>query len=357
MENIENSEFITPCDNCHEKNGDQRCGKCKCVYYCSRDCQAKHWSLHKVECKAICKQEMSFAKADKKMEDYVENYEAASANECAICLERLEENALTLPCSHSFCLSCMKLHHKQQIGTATPCPLCRSTSNLFQYVYTNATNFVNKARREPARKAHFCKLARRELRAFENEQELAEIKTVTAEVCFLEEDYETAVSLSEAAIDMQPQETVVLGNLRNIVSSYMALNKFTDAMRAIQRMFKIVNDPNKYIHDSRFLFHSCGRTLYGLCEYEKSIDMGSMAIEANRHYEGVHEYVARSYQALGRWNDAILIMRRAVRYETPWDLGNVQRNEQLLETMLAEQEAANKCEVKEVLPVAEEVNK
>jgi hypothetical protein len=30
----------------------KRCGKCKAVYYCTVDCQIKHWPTHKLNCAA-----------------------------------------------------------------------------------------------------------------------------------------------------------------------------------------------------------------------------------------------------------------------------------------------------------------
>jgi hypothetical protein len=29
-----------------------KCGACKAVYYCDRDCQKAHWPLHKLMCKS-----------------------------------------------------------------------------------------------------------------------------------------------------------------------------------------------------------------------------------------------------------------------------------------------------------------
>ena len=40
------------CSECYkEDNIDMRCGKCLKVYYCSRECQVKHWKFHKLICK------------------------------------------------------------------------------------------------------------------------------------------------------------------------------------------------------------------------------------------------------------------------------------------------------------------
>ena len=37
--------------------GDQRCGKCKQVHYCSKECQKAHWATHKQTCTRVSNQE------------------------------------------------------------------------------------------------------------------------------------------------------------------------------------------------------------------------------------------------------------------------------------------------------------
>ena len=42
-----------PCALCHKPNATKRCGRCRAVVYCSRDCQATHWKrAHKLTCGA-----------------------------------------------------------------------------------------------------------------------------------------------------------------------------------------------------------------------------------------------------------------------------------------------------------------
>ena len=42
-----------PCALCHKPAATKRCGRCRAVVYCSRDCQARHWkSAHKLTCGA-----------------------------------------------------------------------------------------------------------------------------------------------------------------------------------------------------------------------------------------------------------------------------------------------------------------
>ena len=45
------------CSACGENSvGLMKCGNCKCVWYCGKDCQNKHWKEHKKECKPIKKE-------------------------------------------------------------------------------------------------------------------------------------------------------------------------------------------------------------------------------------------------------------------------------------------------------------
>jgi hypothetical protein len=38
------------CQSCHQVFGKKRCSQCKCIYYCSQECQKKDWFRHKTEC-------------------------------------------------------------------------------------------------------------------------------------------------------------------------------------------------------------------------------------------------------------------------------------------------------------------
>jgi tetratricopeptide (TPR) repeat protein len=209
---------------------------------------------------------------------------------------------------------------------------------VHQYIYANAVNFVNRARRQPARKEHFCQMARKELQPFENESLGAgamPILSLRAELLYLEGKYTEAIALSEEILQTKLALPMGLSNLRNIIQSHMELGEFKEAFGTIQKMLQITNDPSRYATEVRFLFHSACCCYYEMGEYAQSISIGSAAVESNRHYEGVHKYIALSYQALGRYDEAILTMRRAVRYETPWDAAHVAACQALLEEIIA----------------------
>ena len=52
--NLVKTEFKTTCFYCGNTGTMKCCSRCKCAYYCSRDCQAAAWkSGHKATCKQI----------------------------------------------------------------------------------------------------------------------------------------------------------------------------------------------------------------------------------------------------------------------------------------------------------------
>lgn len=43
-------EKVTACESCGQVGAKKKCGRCRCVYYCSRECQVEHWKMHKHVC-------------------------------------------------------------------------------------------------------------------------------------------------------------------------------------------------------------------------------------------------------------------------------------------------------------------
>ena len=85
------------------------------------------------------------------------------------------------------------------------------------------------------------------------------------------------------------------------------------------------------IRQQRQCYMKLIRCHYELKEYSKAIDTGSVAVHMNRRYAGVHEYIAKSYQAQGKLEEAKRTMQRAVIYETPWDVKNIEKQMKLLQ--------------------------
>ena len=52
---VNSVQALGKCAHCSNL-GNLRCGKCKQVHYCGRECQRQHWAAHKQEC-AGCERE------------------------------------------------------------------------------------------------------------------------------------------------------------------------------------------------------------------------------------------------------------------------------------------------------------
>lgn len=80
-----NNTLIRECNYCHKKGDIQfkRCSRCKKTLYCSKECQVKDWSKHKLECKVNDEKEreahqikLDPSPADKQSQ-FLDNYERA----------------------------------------------------------------------------------------------------------------------------------------------------------------------------------------------------------------------------------------------------------------------------------------
>jgi len=90
------------------------------------------------------------------------------------------------------------------------------------------------------------------------------------------------------------------------------------------------------IMQQRSCWNELCRCYYKLGEYDRAIRAGSCALEMNRHYVGVHKYVALAHKAKGNLEEAQRTMNRAVLFETPWDEDNRRTQTQLFRVMCAD---------------------
>jgi len=63
-----NIDFCFYCKETQTKKM-RKCGNCKSVYYCSRECQKKDWSFHKGRCKNMKQDKKKNRKAKKTIEE------------------------------------------------------------------------------------------------------------------------------------------------------------------------------------------------------------------------------------------------------------------------------------------------
>merc|ERR1712222_279287 len=96
-----------------------------------------------------------------------------------------------------------------------------------------------------------------------------------------------------------------------VASTKMLLKDWSGAKLTCQNL---MNDyPEQHMmtpSQHQELFMKVSRCFYELGEYDRSICVGTGAIEMNRHYPGVHKYVALSHKELGNIEDAETLLTR-----------------------------------------------
>ena len=129
------------CSEC-DKESDTlvKCRACKCVYYCDKDCQNKHWKVHKKECRRIKKKlDERGGKLDLGTElDVGPLGKMPSREECPICMLVLPINenlhVYAACCGKVLCAGCNFQDHVQtekradtgQTPMTRTCAFCRS---------------------------------------------------------------------------------------------------------------------------------------------------------------------------------------------------------------------------------------
>ena len=130
--NAENGTTSTKmCSACEKKSNTlMKCRACKCVWYCDKDCQNKHWREHKKECKPIKKElDKRGGKLDVGREmDVGPLGKLPPREECSICMQVLPLHAMLstyAACCGKFLCSGCNFQHQMKSGERPTCAFCR----------------------------------------------------------------------------------------------------------------------------------------------------------------------------------------------------------------------------------------
>jgi tetratricopeptide (TPR) repeat protein len=369
------------CDaSCGKSNPQKRCSRCQFVYYCSAECQKRHWSEHKPDCKAAKTIKLS------KMgltEDVPVSFPESSVGintECCICLaDEIDTPVVLENCRHAFCTACL-IEWQRVVPTShdrreTCCPICRSeASNVVESILEKARMYASRANRRgvtdevkkryreealeevekvliidpPHLQAFFTKAEiLRSLgdpgAAIETLNRMAEVdderQAEAAHVEYLLQRAEAAETESdeEALLDDAESLQKKLGNRLqggearlfdlNILQAeaYQDMKEWQEAIKIYLSILEVdgevdgvLGSPVQY----RKIFMGMSRCFYETSVYDKSIAAASAAIDMNPHFPGVYKFKALSQRAMGELDEAVKTMTRAVLYETPWDDDN-----------------------------------
>lgn len=151
------------CDACGQSNPAMRCARCQLVYYCGRECQRRHWTEHRPDCRSVdwMREACSRVGAALPAASTSRDLSTALNTECGICLEeRMPDPVVLNECRHAFCFSCLKdwqtyANNASSMASAAPsssssCPYCRQQIqvNLLEDCSEKAKLYAARARKK-----------------------------------------------------------------------------------------------------------------------------------------------------------------------------------------------------------------
>jgi hypothetical protein len=109
-----------------------------------------------------------------------------------------------------------------------------------------------------------------------------------------------------------------------LAGAHETAEEWKEAMHLYATLYGNIYDsePNATPPEQRKIIMGMSRCFYELGIYEHSVELGLAAVEMNRHFPGVHKYIALSEKARGNIDEAVKIASRAVLYEAPWNEHN-----------------------------------
>jgi tetratricopeptide (TPR) repeat protein len=362
------------CDaSCGKSNPQKRCSRCQFVYYCSAECQKRHWSEHKPDCKAAKTIKLSMMGLTDDVPVSFPESSAAINTECCICLaDEIDTPVVLENCRHAFCTTCLiewqRVVPTSQDRRETCCPLCRSeASNVVDSMLEKARMYASRANRRGVTdevKKRYREEALQEvekvlsidpphLQAFFTKAEIlrplgdpgAAIEALN-QMAELDDQRQSEVAHVEyllqraQAAETESDEEALLDEAESLqkksgnrlkggearlfdlkllqAEAYQDMQEWEEAIKiyiSILDVDGMVGSPVQY----RKIFMGMSRCFFETSAYGKSIAAASTAIEMNPHFPGVYKYKALSQRALGELDEAVKTTTRAVFYEAPWD--------------------------------------
>lgn len=341
------------CDFCNKDNASMKCSKCRCAFYCSAECQAKHWKVeHKKACKEFCRHIANMESENLRI-SYYENDEV---NECSLCMDPVGELPLELACKHQYCMMCVEENIPLNKPVEMQCPLCAEdlTKNVQRSVYDKAIRFCRMAFAVEHKEGKqdlllkFIELAQLNFdllkaSAEKNNYPLEiDVRSIEVSILMLRKEFDSCISLALSILNQtpRPDEDLAMELMSSVATCYVRQKKYAEAKNAFTDMYRIISEPEKFPQVQRKIVFETSRCEYELGNYKRSIEIGELAVEMNRHYEDVYKYIILSFVALERIDLAMQVCKRAIRYEVPWDIEHRQK----LEAQLKELQEKNKSE-------------
>jgi hypothetical protein len=370
-----------------------RCSRCRCVYYCSKTCQIKHWSKHKSECRDVNILKAQLLGSDDSNiapVDMTQRVNAAVEMSCGICLEDTIEKPHTLSnCQHVFCYPCLQAYQStcKRVHQPLRCPLCRADTEDVQRKHCEAAFFyLCRAGRKPKsslERKELLQIALSELEHLSKDDVKLYLQGMVTKMSILDmlKDHESVLTAIEEILlidttgrnnydkfmkmlkegpdetqeevgegitqlsDINPNSMVRMTPEQRIdimiqkASTYENMEDWKQTMKAYKDVVyelerHLQGTTQKSTPQQYSVLMGLSRCCYHIEEFDLAITLGEVGIPMNRHFPRAHKYVALSYKAKGDLESAIKVMSQAVLYETPWDEENMYQAKVLLDELI-----------------------
>ena len=321
-------EHLT-CDGpgCELLGPTKRCSKCHCSFYCSVECQKRHWRQeHKADCRDIgWFREQNVARISGESKGSVvsnDEEEAPNVTEparptavgdtssCLICLEEPIVDPYTIPgCGHAFCFKCLQQWQGftknegwsdvtrddgriVRSGPAVTCPACRAAApDIEQSILEKAFQLSRQANRQS-----LCESEQKELR----EDAMLELNKIIAS-----KDASTGISAMLASAEIllaleRPEEAVTL--LEDVVAFHEQGEETTikaDALADRAKEAELAgrdDEADRLYNEAMALLQAGGRRL----SIDQSFDMYifyAECLEATENWSGAKDaYIEKIFK-------------------------------------------------------------
>ena len=382
---------------CGAANPRKRCARCRTVYYCSEACQLRNWRQHRADCVDVgWIKAQATEETDGSVALTAAAAPSGSPCGICLDEETAPRVSLS-ECGHAFCPECLREWHRVELAsTARPggggcCPRCRTgvqnegVKALIDRAMIYAARRANIKIPESDESREHGRLALAELdKVFLIENDNLQALFTKRYVLSTMDEPQLAVEVFEKLIkilqgnqenadrindcldqvriakdvgdDDEAERLIMIaeeitassgsmvrlaGGKAGLFDIKIALAEAREEMRDWEAardtyldMFVLMDSPDVGTPvEQRKIFMGISRCFYELGDYDRALTAGEGAIEMNRHFPGVHKYVALAHKAKGELARAVETMNRAVLYETPWDEGNVEKAMKLFEEL------------------------
>jgi tetratricopeptide (TPR) repeat protein len=175
---------------------------------------------------------------------------------------------------------------------------------------------------------------------------------IKVDLLFYEGKYDEAILLANELLELpqpslptKPRTSLVV----RIAQSHEKLCQYEKAYHVLADLFenKELNIESAVaglnaINFSRVLI----RCYYHSGKYEKGILQAYALHPTGKYLDNINEYAAYCYRELHRWDEALAVMRKAIRYVEPWNPEMTKKYKDLHDKLLKEREKLHEDDLK-----------